>query len=54
MAIEKNAVERPRRPSFSSNSGGTKGMDGVGAGIAMKVEVSIETASWRRSMRSAS
>ncbi len=29
-------------------------MVGVGAGIAMKVEVSIETASWRCSMRSAS
>ena len=45
MAIEKNAVERPSRPWRSSNSGGTNGVVGVGAGIAMKVEVSIETTS---------
>jgi small subunit ribosomal protein S20 len=30
------------------------GVVGVGAGIAMNVEVSIDTASWRRSIRSAS
>src|SRR5215207_6588311 len=54
VAIEKNAVERPSLPAFSSNSGGMNGVVGVGAGIAMNVEVSIDTASWRRSIRSAS
>jgi hypothetical protein len=54
VAIEKKAVERPSLPARSSRSGGVNGVDGVGGGIVMKVDVSIEAASYRRPVRSVS
>ena len=55
MAIEKKAVEMPRRPpssSRSSHSGGSKVVLGDGAGIAMNVSVSMDTAGAARAARS--